>query len=219
MIIDESLLKNIREYLLAKTGILYFKNIRTLPQNLQVTCPFHKGGQENKPSANIRTTEGNNTYIGNFHCFTCGMSMSLSEVLKEILGPLYNEVDVNEKFQLNNIEAVSMLKQPTIIPFELPSMTPTIPESQLRKYRQYNRYLEQRNINEETAQIFDIGYDNITREITFPIRDKYKNCLGVGRRSVDRKQYKYPFNFVKPLYGVYELPNLYRNCYVCERSI
>ena len=39
--------------------------------NISITCPFHKDGQETKPSATIRRTEGQNTYIGNFHCFTC----------------------------------------------------------------------------------------------------------------------------------------------------
>lgn len=71
MSIDETLIKDIRDYLKIKTGKWYFKHIRTTPDNIQVTCPFHKDGQENKPSATIRTTEGEKTYIGNFHCFTC----------------------------------------------------------------------------------------------------------------------------------------------------
>ena len=71
MEIDEDLIKSIRDYLKLKTGKLYFKHIRPMPDNIQITCPFHKDGQESKPSATIRKTEGPNTYIGNFHCFTC----------------------------------------------------------------------------------------------------------------------------------------------------
>lgn len=54
--IDVELIERIRDYLKRKTGKLYFKHIRKTPDNIQVTCPFHKGGQENKPSATIRTT-------------------------------------------------------------------------------------------------------------------------------------------------------------------
>ena len=218
MIIDEQLLKDIRQYLQLKTGKYYFKHIKTLPNNLQVTCPFHKNGQEQKPSANIRTTQpdNNSTYIGNFHCFTCGISLSLKDVLKELLGSQYNEQEINEKFNLNTIEIENIFNEPEIIPFEIPKQQPNIKETTLRKYRTYNEYLSKRNINEDTAKLFDIGYDSITKEITFPIRDITRTVLGIGRRSVLDKRYNYPSNFVKPLYGVYELPRLYNSIFIVE---
>lgn len=216
MVVDEQLLKDIRDYLKLKTGKYYFKHIRTLSDNLQITCPFHKDGQENKPSANIRTSSASNTYIGNFHCFTCGKSMSLKDVLKELLGSNYNEDEINEKFGFNNLEMDNLFNKPEIIPFELPKQLPNIKESTLRKYRTYSDYLNKRNINEDTAKLFDIGYDEVTKEITFPIRDISRTVLGIGRRSTLTKRYNYPLNFIKPLYGVYELPRLYTSVFIVE---
>ena len=92
--IDEKLLIDIRNYLKMKTGIYYFKDIRKTPDNLQVTCPYHKGGQERKPSATIRITPSNRTTIGMFHCFTCDESKPLDIVIKDLLGPLYDEDEV-----------------------------------------------------------------------------------------------------------------------------
>lgn len=100
---DEKLLIEIRQYLLLKTKINYFKDIRRTADNLLVTCPFHKGGQERKPSAGIRITETPSTPVGMFHCFTCGETMTLDSVLKQLLGPLYNEDEVEARFRFENI--------------------------------------------------------------------------------------------------------------------
>lgn len=99
MELNEELLKGLRLYIQTKTGIYYFKNIRKTSDNLLVTCPFHKGGQENKPSAGIRLTEGSKISIGTFHCFTCGETMGLSQVVKQLLGNLYNEDEVETRFR------------------------------------------------------------------------------------------------------------------------
>ena len=37
-----------------------------------------------------------------------------------------------------------------------------------------------------------------------------------GSRSIVGKEYKYPYKLEKPLYGVYELPIIYRNVWVVE---
>lgn len=50
---------------LAINGIYLFNNIKELPEDLMVSCPFHKEGQERKPSCGIRKEDGW------LHCFTC----------------------------------------------------------------------------------------------------------------------------------------------------
>ena len=112
-IINTALIEDIRDYLKLKTGKLYFKHIRAMPDNIQVTCPFHKGGQENKPSAGIRLTEGDTISIGTFHCFTCGETMGLSEVIQRLLGNLYNEDEVESRFGLKLLSVQSNIQHQT----------------------------------------------------------------------------------------------------------
>ena len=50
--------------------------------------------------------------------------------------------------------------------------------------------------------MFDIGYDNDRKAITFPVKDKQGRCLFIARRSVVGKEYNYPLGAEKPLYGV-----------------
>lgn len=108
----------------------------------------------------------------------------------------------------------NFVKQPTF-KFTIPKKL-TRNESELKYYRQYHPYLTQRGISENTANIYDIGFDSVNNQITFPIRDKDKNCLGIGRRDIYKKMYRYPEGMVKPLYGVYELPRHINYLYIVE---
>ena len=50
---------------LSINGINLFNTIKELPEDLMVSCPFHKKGQERKPSCGIRKEDGWT------HCFSC----------------------------------------------------------------------------------------------------------------------------------------------------
>lgn len=50
---------------LAINGIYLFNQIKELPEDLMVSCPFHKDGQERKASCGIRKEDG---WV---HCFSC----------------------------------------------------------------------------------------------------------------------------------------------------
>ena len=50
---------------LAINQIYLFNTIKDLSEDLMVSCPFHKEGQERKPSCGIRKEDGW------LHCFTC----------------------------------------------------------------------------------------------------------------------------------------------------
>lgn len=216
--IDEKLLKEIRLYLQAKTRILYFKDIRKTGDNLKVTCPFHKEGQESKPSAYIRTTAGDKAPEGFFHCFTCGQKMPLLQVMQTLLGDNYNENEIESLFSLKTLQIQSnilQVRKPRL--FEIPNKTDfTYNETELNRYKYYHPYLAQRGISEKTALHYDIGYDSSCEQITFPIRDKLRYCKGIGRRSISKKMYRYPPGMKKPLYGVYELPQKVAQLFVVE---
>ena len=50
------------------------------PTHIQICCPYHNNGQERRPSAGIRKTDGM------FHCFTCNEVHSLQEVISYCFG-------------------------------------------------------------------------------------------------------------------------------------
>lgn len=215
-LINIKLIEEIRNYLKLKTGKLYFRQIRQTGNNLIVTCPFHKGGQESKPSASIRITNSDRASIGLFSCFTCHENMMLSNVLKQILGPLYDEDEVEARFGLKVIEAKSSFIEPEKqILFKLPDFS-YIKQSEINNYKFYHPYLKNRRITEDVANIYDLGFDKINKQIVFPIYNLHHKCIGLGRRSIDIKKYYYPYNMQKPLYGLYELDPFINYLHVVE---
>ena len=136
--------------------------------------------------------------------------------MKEILGSAYNENEVEAKFNLQVLVVQQTLHMEQAPLFELPDDIKPISNSLLQKFRVYHPYLESRGISEATAHIYDIGYEDENKHIIFPIRDVYNRCIGVGRRSILQKEYFYPQNMVKPLYGVYELERPVRFLWVVE---
>ena len=214
--IDQQLIEDIRAYIHRKTGKWYFKHIRQRSDNIQVTCPFHKNGQENKPSASIRITENDRSYPGLFSCFTCHETMSLGKVVEQLLGNLYNEDEVEANFGLKTIQARQILiDKPKKIMFNLEKKS-FIPKSEIATLKYYHPYLESRGINKETADKYDLGFDPYNKHIVFPIYDKDHNCLGLGRRSIEQKVYRYPQDMIKPLYGLYELDRFIRYLWIVE---
>lgn len=142
--------------------------------------------------------------------------MNLSEMVKRMLGPFYDENDVESRFNLRVLTAqFNIIKPKNEVLFQIPEKYKP-EEKLLRNYRFYHPYLASRSISDKTAIVYDIGYDSQNDQITFPLRDKYKNCLGIGRRNIKFKRYEYPKGMIKPLYGVYELPKFINYLWLVE---
>ncbi len=142
--------------------------------------------------------------------------MSLDVVVQRLLGSYYNENEVEALFGLKTLLAkASFLKPAKTNLFDMPKKL-SRQEAVLSKYRYYCTYLQQRGISERTADKYDIGFDETNQQITFPLRDINGNTLGIGRRSVIHKRYEYPQGMVKPLYGIYELPQKIRSLFIVE---
>lgn len=208
-------LEQLRDYIFRKTGKSYFRNIRDGKEDILVTCPIHKEGQERHPSCGFSKINKDNINAGWFHCFNCGFTGNTHTVLKELLGDAYDKDEANKALNIDDLEFEYRLNEDLPL-FTIPSLEPVkyVSRAELKQYRYYTDYIKDRNISRDTADKYDIGYDIRTDEITFPIRDTYGNCLAVGRRSVKGKRYEYPRGFTKPLYGVYELPFIKDNIYV-----
>jgi DNA primase len=186
-----------------------------------VQCPYHGDGQERRPSAGIRKTDGM------FHCFACGETHPLTEVIshcfgKDMFGDFgwrwllqnFGTVSVEErkdvKLDLDRREVSSRNRRSDNS--ERNSAVPSdqyVSEEELDSYRYFHPYMYKRGLTDEVIELFDIGFDSNTQCITFPIRDINGNCLFVARRSVKTKFFNYPKGVEKPLYGLYEL-------YMCD---
>lgn len=55
-----------------------FKDIIEDGDNIKITCPFHKNGQESHPSCYIFNKKNSKSVVfGTVHCFTCGYAAPL----------------------------------------------------------------------------------------------------------------------------------------------
>lgn len=182
------------------------------PNDIMVQCPYHGEGQERRPSAGIRKRDGQ------FHCFACGETHSLQEVIGHCFG--YDDPfgKWGWKWLNKNFASVEVEERKSV---ELQFRRRTgrefnncrdnadndfVAEEELDTYRYYHPYWASRGItNERIIELFDLGYDKKTKCITMPVRDEEGHCLFVARRSVKTKMFNYPRGVVKPLYGLYEL--------------
>ena len=203
------ILNSFRIYLSAN-GIKYLREIKNGQDNIQVTCPYHKDGNEKKASAGISVKDGT------FHCFTCGKVRSFPQVLSYCLGNSDNG-EVGKQWLINNLESNTMESRSLESKLNrTENPTVYISEEELDNYRYYHPYMYQRKLTNDVIAKFDIGYDKDSKSITFPVRDKFGRCLFVARRRVDYKYFNYPSGAEKPLYGIYELDNNCKSLIICE---
>ena len=192
---------------LESNGIQLLKKRNNLQTHIMVQCPYHGGGQEKKPSAGIRKSDGK------FHCFACNEVHSLPEVISFCFGK-YDDIfgKFGNKWLQKNFQHLEV-EQREVLKLDMSRSTTKktvnyVTENELDSYRYTHKYMYERGLTDEIIELFDIGYDNSTDSITFPVRDISGHCLFVARRKVRYKQYEYPKGVEKPLYGLYELSTL-----------
>lgn len=207
---------------LKANNIPLLQTTRDTPDNIMVSCPYHKGGQERRPSAGLLKKDGT------FHCFTCGETHSLQEVISHCFGHTDDLVGgFGWEWLLKNFLTVNINERKSIdLDFSrnqpVDNVNNFVDECELDKYREYHPYMWKRKMTPEVVEIFDIGYDSDTKCITFPVRDANGNCLFVARRSVNTKFFNYPSGAEKPVYGLYELNCLDtypKEIIICESMI
>lgn len=194
-------------------NIPLLEKIKDGPKDIMIQCPYHGNGQEHRPSAGLRKSDGQ------FHCFACGESHSLQEVISYCFGHYddlfgsfgwkwinknFASVQVEERkdveldFSRNNCDCRNTISDSDSIGDKV------VKEEELEQYRWIHDYMYIRGLTDEVIYLFDIGYDSKTNCITFPVRDILGRCLFIARRSVKTKYFNYPQGALKPLYGLYE---------------
>lgn len=187
---------------------LFYKSTDT-PNNYMICCPFHKEGQERKPSMGILKSDGT------CHCFACGWVGSIQELISNVFGyddlGLYGGKWIVKNFltlQIEERKEIELDCSRSNISADNNKSFVTLEE--LDSYRWTHPYWAKRGITDENIiELFDLGYDKKTDCITFPIRNEKGDCLFVARRSVRTKYFNYPNGVEKPVYGLYEL---FREC-------
>lgn len=203
---------------LAQHGVDRFHIFRNNGENIQTNCPFHKGGQERKPSFGI------NGEKDKCHCFACGWSGSIEEMISEIFGYM-DDGKFGKRWLIKRFNTVEIETRPNIMegfngrPGDIYNHNRHnnicdsehnrdcdryIRELELDKYRYIHPYMYQRGLTDEIIERFDIGYDRERKEITFPVRDIEGRCVFVAGRSTERKFFRLPKGMDKPIYQAYK---------------
>lgn len=221
---------------LAQHGVDRFHIFRNNGENIQTNCPFHKGGQERKPSFGI------NGEKDKCHCFSCGWAGTIEEMISELYGyqdegkfgkrwliKRFNTVEIETRpnimegfngrnnITIRNNNDIHRFKQHIQSNKSSEQYSGEITEEELDKYRYIHPYLYQRGLTDEIIERFDIGYDRERKEITFPVRDIEGRCVFVAGRSVERKFFRLPKGFDKPIYCADKFrAGAYRTAYITE---
>ena len=82
----EVILEELKSFILVRDNRTVLKDIKSTSDNVMVTCPYHKGGDERRPSCGISTVDKPDHPAGTVHCFTCGKTASLDQFISYILG-------------------------------------------------------------------------------------------------------------------------------------
>ena len=210
---------------LAQHGVDRFHQFRRNGDNIQTSCPFHKNGQERKPSFGV------NGEIDRCHCFSCGWAGTIEEMISELYG-YQDEGKFGKRWLIKRFNTVEIETRPNIMDgfngrsnfntncisnTSSSNTTAFISDEELDKYRYIHPYMYSRGLTDEIIERFDIGYDRERKEITFPVRDIEGRCVFVAGRSTERKFFRLPQGLNKPLYQGYRfVDGSYKICYVTE---
>lgn len=203
----------------SQTGKL--KDIRKSGDNIQITCPVHADGQENRPSCFISVNPNKQLAYGAAHCFTCGFKGSFGK----FVGACFNK---NETFGNNwlltrysdvTVENHLGLEQPIDLTERIKPKPKIKDESILNGFEDYHPYMTKRGISDEVIKQFNLKYDPVKKTIVFPVYNAKGQLSFLTRRSVEGKQF-----YIDPgadkniIYGL-DKAQYYNEVYVCESQI
>lgn len=212
-----NILKQVRQ----ETGFTLYNDIHDKGNNLMVTCPFHKGGQERRASCSVLNTEDDpKVPRGWHHCFTCGMSLPLEAVIgkcfgkdvqfgKEWLKDHYGNIWVEKKVVLPEITLNNKKKNHNYLDGSI-----------LDNYDYYHDYMWERKLSKEVVDKYRVGYDPNRQMLTFPVWDERGNLVTVTGRSVKTKLFHIDKFIEKPVYLLnFMIRDNVKILYVCESQI
>lgn len=186
-------------------GDTYLRDMRISSRTALVTCPFHKNHNERTPSCGVFLEATKDWKEGDFHCFGCGESGSLIELIAQCFNEdtAFGEEWLIERFGDTLIEQDELL--PEIILDKPTVKKEYLDESILIPFDFYHPYMWKRKLSKEVVDRFRVGYDKERDAITFPVYDEKHHLVMVTARSVNTKRFWIPKNVDKPLYLLYDI--------------
>lgn len=194
------------------------REINNTGSDLMCTCPFHKGGKENKPSCGVLLREKvdkNRKYeAGTVHCYTCGYTGDLPQFVADFLGltsPVqgfkwlvsrYNYSSAErEPLELNlyrgQAEKASYMDEAEVERFY----------QELKKSSTALEYLKRRALPSWIIDAYKLGFDPEDGVVLFPVRDMsgkvafYKGRSLVGKHFYNAKD----IDKTSQIFGLYEI--------------
>jgi DNA primase len=143
--------------------------------NVITKCPFHKGGEERKPSFSINLNEGL------FHCFTCHEAGTVKTLLKKLQVPASSidaelaiikpHLDAQRRIFVIEKENQFVNRDPFLADYVLP-------EALLGVYELCPQKLIEDGFDQNLLKEMEVGYDRHNNRIMYPLRDMYGNLAG-----------------------------------------
>lgn len=213
----EQVLKDIK---LELYGAGLLKEMNNTGSDLMVTCPFHKGGKENKPSCGVLLKEkqvnGKSYEAGTVHCYTCGYTADLPQFAADVLGlgnPLAGYKWLVGKYNYSTAERE---------PLELnlyrgqAQKASYMDEELVDKYHKALleseaacEYLHKRKLANWVLEAYKIGFDPEDATILFPVRGLDGRVVFYKGRSITGKRFYNAKDIDKSsvVFGLWELCN------------
>lgn len=158
--------------------------------DIVINCPYHKQGRERTGSFSIlkedKMTSGGVVQAGTGHCFACGVSKSLPQLVADLTGD--KSIEQSEVWLRDNFNYVKNSKPPIInlLP-EQKEVNKNIPYKHYKV--DYHPFFEKRRITRESVKFFELGIDNEYGYAVFPVKDKQGNCRMLFKRSLEGKRF------------------------------
>lgn len=201
------------------TGLL--KEINNTGSDLMVTCPFHKGGKENKPSCGVLLKEkhinGRSYEAGTVHCYTCGYTADLPQFVADTLG-LGNALD-GYKWLVGRYHYSIEEREPLELNFYRGQAQKTshMDEELVEKYHRCLleseaacEYLHKRKLANWVLEAYKIGFDPEDNTVLFPVRGMDGRVVFYKGRSITGKRFYNAKDIDKSsvVFGLWELCNV-----------
>lgn len=137
-------------------------------------CPFHKGGNEHTASFSFNVLKG----VG--YCHTCDEGWSTFTLLQKLGAPKA----VLDSLPDQRYNGPILEDAP---PFGVDMFDPTI----LSLYKYCPTMLVDAGFDEKVLKDYDVGYDQYTKQITFPVRDHLGALVAIMGRTTTGRTAKY----------------------------
>lgn len=200
-----------------ETGLL--RDVNELESDYMVTCAYHKGGMESKPSLGI------DKETGTFHCFTCGEKGDILQLLQDTLG--LSRGKIIQKLAGEYIYSHGGRRS---IDFDLSPKEEikTLNRNEVMKSVETNQravaYLASRGIRQIVCNYFPIGYNAQNDTIRLFVQNLKGEFIYFKERAIKDKRFYNTANVKKSdyLYGARQLLRYWDRkspVWVCESEI